>query len=223
MVLVELKKHQAVTSDSQLGSNRQTALTNADIDYKNRAVGNDAISKMFQLESNKELADTTAMQNLLLAYGQNKQLKDQKLKYENYYKAATDPSIKAKAAEYTKLQEDMAKAKADWEKEKASNPNITKSTWEEDSSYKDFSSRIKAVKDAIEQYQTNLRDLSLSLQMPGRVGYPTYAKGGSLAEKKEIIRYTSEIKRNNADVERTFKMILKNNELMQKSLIKIFK
>jgi len=209
--------------ERQQQSNRQTALTNADIDYKNRAVANDAISKMFQLDSNKELADTTATQNLLLSFGQNKQLKDQKLKYQNYYNALTDPERAKKIEEYDKLLKQQEEAKNTWIKDAADKTARETGTWDESSANKDFTKRIEGLSKTIQEMSSNITNLSYALQMPGNVGYRAYAKGGTLAEKKELIRYTSEIKRNNSDVERTFKMILKNNELMQKSLIEIFK
>ena len=207
--------------DRQQQSNRQTYLTNLDVDYRNRAAGNDAISKMYQLESNKELADTTATQNLLLAFGQNKQLKDQKLKYQNYYDAVTDPQRKLKIDEYGALEKEIATQKSLWEKAKAASPNAVTGTWEESDVFKNLSKQIEGFSKYFSDYSDRTRNLGLALQMPGRIGYN--AKGGTLADKKELARYTSEIKRNNADIERTFKMILKNNELMQKSLIKIFK
>jgi hypothetical protein len=59
------------------------------------------------------------------------------------------------------------------------------------------------------------------MQMPGNVGYR--AKGGSLEDKKELIRYRHELYSKDKERADFYKVILKNNELMLKSLSRIFK
>jgi hypothetical protein len=52
---------------------------------------------------------------------------------------------------------------------------------------------------------------------------PSYAKGGSLKEKQYLAELKQFHRKELREDERFFKNILKNNEIMQKSLIKVFK
>lgn len=52
---------------------------------------------------------------------------------------------------------------------------------------------------------------------------PYAAKGGTLEEKKELLRYKAQLTKDQKEEEELYKTILKNNELLLKSLIKVFK
>jgi hypothetical protein len=71
--------------------------------------------------------------------------------------------------------------------------------------------------------QQQLYNASLALQMPGNV--QSNKRGGSLGldDKKELLRYQHELKQHDGELEMFYKVILKNNELMYKSLSRIFK
>ena len=62
-----------------------------------------------------------------------------------------------------------------------------------------------------------MSNASLALQIPSN------AKGGTLEEKKQLIRYIAQLTKDQKEEEELYKTILKNNELLLKSLVKVFK
>lgn len=59
--------------------------------------------------------------------------------------------------------------------------------------------------------------------MRRQLGITKAKKGMSIEERKELMRYKHQITKSEKELERLYKYILKNNELMQKSLFKLFK
>ncbi len=206
------------TLERQDQSNRQTQLVNLETMAKNMASAAEGERALHLVDANKMLANNAAFQNLIQGYAQNKQIKERNKKYSDYYAAMTDPEYRAQMKEAQQIQEAREKAKQAWSQDDS---DETVTTFEESQAAKEFDARLNRIREYMENYQYNLRNLGLAMQMPGSVSYR--AKGGSLSEKKELARYKSELSRTQKDVERIYKTILKNNELMQKSLLKIFK
>lgn len=207
--------------DKQGQLNRQTQLANLDISAKNLASAAEGERNIHLVGANQKLADNTAFQNLIRGYAANKQIKDERSRYQQYYDKVTDPAYRDKMKSLEDLRTQEAEAKKRWEAAAAAdNTSVTTTTWEESAEAQDFKNRMKILTEEIQNEQYNLSNLGMALRLPG---VRMNKKGSKLEERKELSRYNREARRSEKMVELEYKNILKNNELMQKSLIKIFK
>ena len=77
--------------------------------------------------------------------------------------------------------------------------------------------RREAIAKKVNDFNKMLQNLQMSR------AYGIFKSGGSIEEKKELERYKHEQKKEIEEKKEFYKRILKNNELMHKSLIKVFK
>lgn len=206
--------------------NRHGQLANLDISAKNLASAAEGERNIHLVGANQKLANNTAFQNLIRGYAANKQMKDERSRYQQYVDRLTDPAYRDKMKSLEDLRTQEAEAKKRWEAAAAAdNTSVTTTTWEESAEAKDFKNRMKILAEEMQNEQYNLSNLGMALRFPGvnvsNIG--KFKKGSKLEERKELSRYNREARRSEKMVELEYKNILKNNELMQKSLIKIFK
>ena len=96
-------------------------------------------------------------------------------------------------------------------------PNAVFVEWEQSPQYKNWLASFKGVKDILESKAEAIKDLQLAQS------YGVYAKGGSIEEKVVMEEVKQENKKELLKEKQFFASILKDNELMLKSLIKVFK
>lgn len=186
-----------------------------DIANKNKAMVADAASKIPLVYANQKLANNAALTNLIHAYSQNKKIQEVQDKYKNYANLLN--SGQDFQDQQDKLTKELGEAKTRWEAAGKVPGKVSTGTWEESPEYKSFIKKQEDLNKAYKQYSGNLQKANFALQIP------YVAKGGTLAEKKELIRYRAEISRRQKEEEDFYKSILKNNEVLLKSLIKVFK
>lgn len=207
----------------QMESDQKVDQYNTQVYGKNKAMAADAAGKQFTFTAAGTIAKSQNFQNYLQQLNRSDQIKQQEKKYQNYYALATDPKVTGIYDEMNNLNEEHQKAKENWDKTQENTELAKKIAWETTNEYKKFNDRMKVFNLQMQGNQRQLYNASLAMQMPGNVGYSK--KGGSLdlEDKKELIRYQHEMKKQDNELETFYKVILKNNELMYKSLARIFK
>lgn len=212
---------------TQMQSDRQTDLANLDIITKNKLAATDAAQKVFQLKAAKTIGLNQNLQNYLASIGRTLERKEQEDKSKKYFDLVTGQEPYEYSKSLETLQKQAAKAKDLWLKKRASlGPvKLGEETWEETEG-KPFILQAEDLNKKWSEYQRKLSGANLAMQLPNL----KFAKGGSLEEKKELIRYRAELSRREKDQSRKereqrdfYKIILKNNEMMLKSLSRIFK
>lgn len=209
------------TIQQQMDSDQKVDQFNTQVYGKNKAIVADASSKMFTYDAAGIVAKNQNFQNYLAQLNRSDQIKRNEEKYKNYYDLATDPNITGVYDKMNKLNEQYQLDMDNWNKAQENTPLSRKVLWEDTNEAKKYKEDMKILKLKLEGNQRLLYNSSLALQMPGNVA--NYKSGGSLNEKKELSRYQHELSRSDKELEIFYKVILKNNELMYKSLSRIFK
>lgn len=206
------------TINQQMQSDVNTDRGKIDVVNKNAMIVSDAAKSMHLIGANKTLADNAARTAYIHALKQNSDSKKFEDKYKNYYNLATSPEYSKMYKDYTGMETQLAEAKKAWDAKSKSTEGTATSTFEESQGYKNVLAKREYIQGLIQDYQKKVSNASLALQMPG-----SFAKGGTIEEKKELMRYRSQLKKSEDSDKEFYKTILKNNELMLKSLIKVFK
>lgn len=217
--------------DMQTNSDRQTQLQNAQIIAANRAAIANAEKATHLVDSNLNLAKSNAFNNLATAWHRNLQVKDYAKTRKQFLDLATSPDYSENAKLYRDTKLKMETAKADWLKERESlkqaGAPVTDGplTWEETNDYNTYTEKLKAIQESIDAFNTQMRNAQLGVQYGAPISGGYFASGGrlDLAGRKELARYRHELRRQQKYEDNFFKAILKNQELMQKSLIRVFK
>lgn len=184
-----------------------------------------------QLDANKYVANNSAFNNLLLAENRNKQVRDQKKRWGDLYDTMTDPAYKEHLTSYSDISKKLSDFEKQWEKDGETQPDAWKKdrgNIDDNIDYKNLKGEMDRVKVLIDDFQFKMRNAQLATQMPygsSRRTYDSnyYAKGGTLPEREYLVRLRSQLQKESVKDKRVYEQILKNNELMQKSLIKVFK
>ena len=192
---------------------------------KNKLAAAEAAQKIGLVSANQQLAQNTAFGNLTTSYARNLPIKQYKQTLGELNEASKDPKLKALSDEYIKISspEYEAKAKADYEAKVAMSPNDVKTPWESSVAKKNLDALIKQKYDQIMAAKQPYENLSNELSYRRAL---LFAKsGGSLskADRLEIEERKSESRRKEKDMEMFYKAIMHNNEMLYKSLIKVFK
>lgn len=205
----------------QLQSNVDIDQKNTNILAKNRALSADAFSKIHQINSNELLAQNAALNNLMLASAKNAPMRQYKKNQTALYNAITDKDYVAATDAYTKLNstEGQAPLRANYDKA-VKDFGLTK-PWEDSSYYKKWSKQVNDAKKLVELKAKNIQDLMTAQYYQQAM----LKKGGSLSKEDriEIEREKKSLSRDEKILELTFKAIMHNNEMLQKSLIRVFK
>lgn len=192
---------------------------------KNKLATAEALQKMKLVSANQQLAQNTAFGNLTTSYARNLPIKQYKQTLGELNEASKDPKLKALSDEYTQIAspEYEAKAKADYEAKLKLSPNDVKTPWESSIAKKNLDALIKQKYDQIMVAKQPYENLSNELSYKRAL---LFAKsGGSLskADRLEIEERKSESRRKEKDKGMFYKAIMHNNEMLYKSLIKVFK
>lgn len=218
---------QADTQSIQQGIERQIGL-NADTDAKNVGIRTqnilrnaDAASKMHLVDANLPIANNNAFNNYVAALHKTRESEELRGRYKNMFDAITDPKMRDIQTQRIDLVEKMKQGKIDWEKQK-SDPLHTGAkedigTWEESDSYKALKSEEERLSKIMEDYKYKMFVAQTAAQ------FPIMKKGGSLEEKEYLLKLRHKQARDLIEEKEFYKRILANNEIMRKSLLKIFK
>lgn len=212
------------TIAQQMGSDQQTAIQNLGIMGQNLQSVAGAQKAMSLVDANKLLANNAAFNNLVTATNRNKEIREEKGKYSNLFKLMTSPEQENLTKQYKTFDNEANKAKLDWEarvaaSEKTSAP-IT-GEWEKSPEYTRLLSKKDLLDKQWENYANKIKNSQLALQYGVTPG--SFAKGGSLEEKVYLLNLKNKYRQQSDNDKQYFKSILHNNEMMVKSLIKIFK
>ena len=192
---------------------------------KNKLAAAEALQKMKLVSANQQLAQNNAFGNLVTSYAKNLPIKQYKQTLGELNEASKDPKLKALSDEYTQIAspEYEAKAKADYEAKLKLSPNDVKTPWESSIAKKNLDALIKQKYDQIMAAKQPYENLSNEASY--RRALLFVKSGGSLskADRLEIEERKSENRRREKDMEMFYKAIIHNNEMLYKSLIKVFK
>lgn len=207
------------TIDKQMQSDLKVDANNNAVVAKNRASIANAEKSVHLVDSNKYVANSTAFNNLATATNRNREVQAYKDKYAKFYEASTNPEIQKTLDSYKSVNEQEATAKEAWETAMGKKDVAYKrdNPWEKTSAAINFKNERSRLDKLMQHYNTVVNNARLNTQMP------TYATGGTLAEKEYLAKLRNKHSKQKEVDKKYFKMILSNNELMHKSLIKIFK
>lgn len=220
--------------NAQRDANAKVDAMNIQTLGQNRANAANAFKQIHLINSNETLNRAQNAVNYIKGLNQSyNKIKDEQGRVK-LYEAYNDPTYKGHVESYNKLLagEDAVKTaydseKAAWLKSHPSQSGELK--YEDSNAYKNWQSKIDASKRILEPYNKKFESLNLAMNL----GIPTgnifnvigYAKGGSLSkeDKIEIEKVKLESKRKQKDVELLYKSIMHDNDILNKSLIKVFK
>lgn len=207
------------TIAKQMQHNYQVDTANTEIYGKNRQSVLNTERGILNQQNADKIAANQRLQNYLQSIGRSLDRKQQESKYKDYFKLATSPEAYQYSDQMDSLQKEAARSKADWEEQrsKLGPVKVGDETWESTVG-KDFSTRMENLSKQMGLFQRKLYGANLAMQLP-----VSFAKGGSMEDKKELIRYRHELSKQERDQREFYKMILKNNEMMLKSLSRMFK
>lgn len=198
-------------------SNRQTQLANLEVDAKNRLSTSGALRDINLIDSNKLVANQEAFKGYSTTMSALQDYKRQKQMDKDFYNFATKGTAQGLQNEYTQLKKEMDQAKKDFV-QNAPGANVD-SLWENSGKKAEYEEKMKNLEDRLRTYQLETQNWGMRRQL----GITKAKKGMSIEERKELMRYKHQITKSEKELERLYKYILKNNELMQKSLFKLFK
>lgn len=204
--------------------NRSTDQYNLGVIGQNRASLSDASSKLHLLDANLTAAKTTALNQLITNFERNKQLKQRDLDRNKLFDLSQDSEMKSAYENYQKIssQDTLDKYKKEYDEE-MKQPYATYVDFEESKQYKNWLDQVKIAKESVELYVKKMETAQLAYSYGVPNSQWRLAKGGTINDKI-ILEEVKQDNRKELQREKQFYLlILKNNELMQKALIKVFK
>ncbi len=201
--------------------NAKVAEANTKILGQNRALASQAFSKTHLINANEDLAQNAAFTNFVTAAARNLPAKQYKQNQTALYKAYTNPEYTGASEAYAKLNTDegQAKYKTQYNAD-VKNLGYAK-PWEESTHYKQWQDDVTKTKSRVETLYKPIQNLMIAQQFQQQL----LKSGGSLSkqDKIDIQRDKAESVRELKELEMSFKAIMHNNEMLQKSLIRVFK
>lgn len=196
---------------------REYQLMGLDVDAKNKQSRFNQDAKMIGEGVTRLAADKTALSGYLTTLSAIRDYNQQKQLDKDYYDFATKGVTQELHSDYQKLLNEEKLAKESF----AKNIPGTSSDeiWEKSTFKADFDARKKQLEEKLKTYQLENQNWMLRRQM----GIRSASKGMSIEERKELLRYKHDLTKREKELERVYKSIIKNNELMQKSLSRLFK
>jgi hypothetical protein len=195
---------------------------------ENRARSADAFSKVHLVNANQINAQNTAANNYITAADRDFKVGQYRADMNKTWNMMNDPALKSMSKEYTNLvgQEEYDKRKAAFEALKKANPSaVGVSTFEESAGYKTYQDEIKRKQAELEQLMEPVRMRQQQMQYFAPLQFAK--KGGKVdltkQDRMEIDNNKFENLKRLRSTELTYKAIMHNNEILQKSLIKVFK
>ena len=208
----------------QRESDFKTAAYNLEVLGKNKASVANAIKSINLVDANKEIAQNTARNNLLIGLEKNLRVKENRKRWEELVNLQNDPEYNANVKRLAELSspEEIQRRKDAFEKskDKLTASKGEEKVWEKSEDYNQYKNDIKAIADIIQTHRDKYNSLYSAFQFSN-----LYRSGGSLSKQDriELEREKASLRSAQKDKDLSYKMILQNNELLVKSLIKIFK
>lgn len=221
--------------NAQDQSNLQIDSANTETLAKNRQLVSDTLSKLGQLNYNEQMLKTHNLNNLNLGvYQWLKNTKDAKNR-SSLFEAYSNPEYLKLTTAYNDHQAkkpDLLKTIENEWKSKHKDKIWDESYAKSDTRYKDWETENTRYESILKPINNNYNMMKVATQM--NIPYSYYSdklnpwyfkKGGNLApgEYLEAVRLQSESKIKVKEIEMFYKMIMHNNAMLQKSLIKVFK
>lgn len=224
---IEGKGNQADLAYLQNILNRKQELTqrtqahNLGAIARNRASVAGAASNIFKSLANDVALKTQSFTNL--AQGVNRELDkhESTKKLEKFYNLINSPERKALGLKAAALEEEEARSRKTFEQLLQSGRNTSVSgDWENSPQAAIILAKKKALQNEMEASNEKISSAQWAMQY----GLPLkFKSGGSLEEKVYLERLKHSNKKELQEEREYYKKILKNNELLMKSLFKIFK
>lgn len=208
---------------------RQREITNS-INQRNIEIGNQNRQNIAQARANVNLLDSdlltaqsTALNNLITATNTNLQSKLEGRDREKLFEMSQSPEIIEAQKKYNSVKESGNDYKKQFEEYMKSDYADKNMTWETSPHYKEWTNKLINVEKEISPILERLK----AAQTAYGYGVPSskwkYKSGGTLNDKTAIEELKQENKKEIERLKRAYSTILKNNELMYKSLSKVFK
>ena len=235
------------TRMEQDAANAKVSAANTQILWQNRANTSQAFKNIHLINSNETLqrtANKVAETKGDLAFLQKVRDEEGRMKMFNFY---NDPKYRDLANQYNELKSDkyIQDLKTNWEKNKSVDD---KTVWEQSKPYKDLQVQIKGLEDKLTPRNNMYQQVSLGRSLgispdrmnilsgygyqPGQpISYPNYnwmglfRSGGSVtgADRIEMEKIKADSRKSTKELEMFYKSILHDSEMLQKTLIKVFK
>lgn len=209
--------------EKQIGLNNQVDSSNLEIRSRNMLRNAEIMSKLHLVDANKAIANNTALNTYIGALHQTRQNAEMEKKYQDLYTAITDPEYKIALDNYSQLADQEIEAKKAWENNKADYSKThhegISQTWEESEEYKRLQELRKQRRKILDDYAYKINLVRTAANMP----VPVNKKGGTLDEQEYLLKLRHIQQKELLERKEFFQQILKSNELLTKSLIKIFK
>lgn len=206
----------AQAAEAQRQANYKVDAYNLGILGKNRALNAGIDRQIALVGANQAIAQNAALNNLLTMSVRNMDKKKYIQTVSQIPAILNNPDYQAKLADYNKAISD--ETKQEFYNKYIDSVEAKYKTPFEDSSYgRAWKAKIDAASQPLKKYHDQLNALNISLQ------YPSWKLGGTISRKEEIEEIKEANERRRKDTEDTYKTILHNNQMMEKSLIKIFK
>lgn len=205
----------------QQASNRQTELQNLGIVGQNLQSVAGAEKALSLIDANKMLMNSAEFNKFLDISNRNRSLKENKKSLENFYDLKYSPETKSIQNRWNTLDQLEKEGKQKFlDRMKSDSSTVAEGDWEKSPEYLE----IKAMKQGLLEESKPIYEKINKAQYAIQYGLPIKrAKGGTLAEKKYLIDLKHQQKRELEDQKQYYKTILQNNEILMKSLIKVFK
>ena len=209
-------------------STYKTNMANAEISERNKAIFADAAKKMSLVRANETNANSTAFNNFVISAAHNLPVKKYKQTSQELYKKTQDPLFKGVINDYSKAVSDESRQTFvdQYNAMKISSPSFAAKylTFEGSDYEKAYIEKAKRAREKVEPFTTDLQSLKDKASMQYNL-LQFIKKGGTLSKEDriELEERKAALKRSEKNTERISKTILHNNEMLQKSLIKIFK
>lgn len=200
---------------------------------ENRARAADANSKIHLINANEINAMNTAANNYITAADRDRRIAEYRMDMNKTWNMMNDPSLKQESKIYSDLigQGEYDKRSAAFDAFKKANPNakfLGNGTFEESQDYKNYQDEIKRARERLELKYEPVRTRQQQMQFFAPLQFQR--KGGKVKSSNLTKQDIMDIDNNNAEnikrlksTELVYKAIIHNNEMLQRSLIKVFK
>lgn len=202
---------------------------NSEIIGKNRSINAEVDRQISLIGANEAIAQNTAINNLALGLEKNIVPKNMEKTLKASDSIYNNEDYQSLMKEYADLDSPENLERIDKEyKDQLNNMSAlggsSNLTLQQSNGYLNMLSRKKALEEAMKPYSKQLQNLGNKYQQL-QYRYLYRKSGGTLTltDRIELEKFKGGQRAAEKDLERTFKAILHNNEMLEKSLIKIFK
>lgn len=211
----------AKDNERQQTSDRQTELQNLGIVGQNLQSLAGARKSLNLIDSNKIAMNAGQFNKLIDVTNRNREIKENRNRAGELYEMTTSPEIKGIQERWSTLATLEAEKKQKFlDRMKENSSTVAEGDWENSPEFFE----IEAMKKGLLEESKPITEKISAAKYAMQYGLPIKrAKGGTLAEKKYLIDLKHMHRKELEEQKHYYKMILKDNELLMKSLIKVFK